>query len=165
MTVTDDSRTFGKRTNDLLVAGDQRPTTDGFLCYNISAVMQYQYRNRYQSYGQTLSVHLLYIKACISFLAKVLSEQIRWQKQTLHMLAFSRRSTANSTYCRDICRSGSADENADDFANQQRAGGPLSSMESETEADTDNILSHGGDLNALSNNRRRRRHKQASYRR
>ena len=153
------------RTNDLLVAGDKRPTTDGFLCYNISAVMQYQYRNRYQSYGQTLSVHLLYIKACISFLAKVLSEQIRWQKQTLHMLAFSRRSTANSTYCRDICRSGSADENADDFANQQRAGGPLSSMESETEADTDNILSHGGDLNALSNNRRRRRHKQASYRR
>ena len=37
-------------------------------------------------------------------------------------------------------------------------------MESDTEADTDNILSHGGDLNALSNNRRRRRHKQASYR-
>ena len=34
-------------------------------------------------------------------------------------------------------------------------------MESETEGvDTDNILAHGGDLNALSNNRRRRRHKQ-----
>ena len=72
--------------------------------------------------------------------------------------------------CRDICRSGSADENADDFASQQQAaaagagGGQSSSMEtSETEADTDNILSHGGDLNALSNNRRRRRHKQASY--
>ena len=64
-----------------------------------------------------------------------------------------------------IFRSGSADDNADDFANQQRAAGsrgPMSSMESDTEADTDNILSHGGDLNALSNNRRRRRHKQAS---
>ena len=79
-------------------------------------------------------------------------------------------STCRHPSRRDICRSGSADENADDFASQQQAaaagagGGQSSSMEtSETEADTDNILSHGGDLNALSNNRRRRRHKQASY--
>ena len=143
---------------------DQRPTvfcaiTSQVLC-NINIGIDIRAMAKLYLY-----IYLLYIKACISFLAKVLSEQIRWQKQTLHMLAFSRRSTANLTYCRDICRSGSADENADDFANQQRAGGPLSSMESETEADTDNILSHGGDLNALSNNRRRRRHKQASYRR
>ena len=31
-------RPFGMRTNDLLVAGDWRPTTDGSLCYKISAV-------------------------------------------------------------------------------------------------------------------------------
>ena len=38
-TVTNDRQPFGMRTNDLLVAGDQRPTTDGFLCYNISAIV------------------------------------------------------------------------------------------------------------------------------
>ena len=32
-TVTNDRQPFGMRTNDMLVAIDQRPTTDSFLCY------------------------------------------------------------------------------------------------------------------------------------
>ena len=37
--VTNDRRPFGMRTNDLSVANDRRPTTDGFLCWNISATV------------------------------------------------------------------------------------------------------------------------------
>ena len=36
--VTNDRRPSAWRTNDLLVAGDLQPTTDGFLCCNISAI-------------------------------------------------------------------------------------------------------------------------------
>ena len=68
------------------------------------------------------------------------------------------------TPCFDICRSGSSDENAEDFAQHHQQQRQQSSLESETEGvDTDNILAHGGDLNALSNNRRRRRHKQVRF--
>ena len=38
-TVTNDRRPFGMRTNDLMVAGDRQPTTDVFLCYNISVTV------------------------------------------------------------------------------------------------------------------------------
>ena len=37
--MTNDRWPFGMRTNDLLVARDLRPTTDVFLCYNISAIL------------------------------------------------------------------------------------------------------------------------------
>ena len=37
LTVTNDRRPYGMRTNELLVAGDRRQRSNGFLCYNISA--------------------------------------------------------------------------------------------------------------------------------
>ena len=43
LTVTNDRRTFGMRTNDLLVARDRQPTTDGFLCNKISANIMWNF--------------------------------------------------------------------------------------------------------------------------
>ena len=46
--MTNDRQPFGMRTNDLLVAGDRRPMTDGFLCYNISAIINLAISSSYR---------------------------------------------------------------------------------------------------------------------